>query len=116
VRKGDAKTSFGTVDAVEGDTVRKIGELPTARGAVGGFHSPEDGACAGGGRQGGELRAEVECITPDGATKKLPSLETPRHSLMMAAVDGRAYALLGSDDRARTFRIGEVLPLGGAEG
>jgi hypothetical protein len=116
VRKGDAKTSFGTVDAVEGDTVRKIGELPTARGAVGGFHSPEDGACAGGGRQGGELRAEVECITPDGATKKLPSLETPRHSLMMAAVDGRAYALLGSDDRARTFRIGEVLPLGGTEG
>jgi hypothetical protein len=116
VNKGNAKTVFGTVDAIEGDTVRKIGELPTARGSVGGFHSPQDGACAGGGRSSGELHAEVECITPDGVTKKLPSLKTPRHGLGMAVVDGSAYALLGSDNQARTFRTGEVRPLGGAEG
>jgi hypothetical protein len=112
VNRDNAKTVFGTVDAVEGDTVRSIGELPTARGSVGGFYSPDDGACAGGGRHSGGLHAEVECISPDGATKKLPNLKTPRHGLGMAVVDGNAYALLGSDNRGRTFRTSEVRPLG----
>jgi Protein kinase domain/Kelch motif len=113
VNRGNAKTPFSTVDAVKGDTVRKVGDVPTARGSVASFFSPSDGACVGGGRSdgGGELNAEVECISADGATKKLPNLQTPRHGLGMVAIDGSAYALLGSDNQARTFRTGETRPL-----
>jgi hypothetical protein len=112
VNRGNVKTAFGTVDAVEGTTVRRIGDVPTARGSVAGFFSPSDGACVGGGRDGGGgLYAEVECIGGDGVTKRLPNLRTPRHGLGMVVIDGLAYALLGSDNEARTFQTGEVRPL-----
>jgi serine/threonine protein kinase len=112
VNRGNAKTVFNTVDAVEGDAVRLVGFVPTARGSVAGFFSPSSGACVGGGRDGGDgLYAEVECIGADGVTKKLPNLQTPRHGLGMVVIHGLAYALLGSDNQARTFRTGEVLRL-----
>jgi eukaryotic-like serine/threonine-protein kinase len=112
VNRGTAKTVLNTVDAVEGDTVRLVGFVPTARGSVAGFFSPGDGACVGGGRDGsGGLYAQVECIGADGATRKLPNLQTPRHGLGMVVIGGSAYALLGSDNHARTFRTGEVLRL-----
>jgi Protein kinase domain/Kelch motif len=112
VNRGTLKTALRTVDAVKGDTVRRVGDVPTARGSVAGFFSPTDGACVGGGRDGGQgLHPEVECIGSDGVTKQLPNLRTPRHGLGMVVIDGRAYALLGSDNEAQTFRTGEVLPL-----
>ena len=112
VNRGTAKAVFGTVDTVKGDRVRKVGDVPTARGSVSGFFSPGDGACVGGGRDGvGGLYAEVECIGADGVTKKLPNLPWPRHGLGMVVIDGFAYALLGSDNAARTFRTGAVRPL-----
>jgi hypothetical protein len=112
VNVGNAKTVFGTVDAVRGDGVRTVGEVPTARGSVAGFFSPSDGACVGGGRDGGGgLHAEVECVGVDGTTRRLPDLRTPRHGQGMVVIDGSAYALLGSDNEARTFRTGEVRPL-----
>ena len=112
VNRGNLKTALRTVDAVKGNTVRKVGDVPTARGSVAGFFSPSDGACVGGGRDGGQgLHPEVECIGSDGVTKKLPNLRTPRHGLGMVVIDGSAYALLGSDNEAQTFRTGEVLPL-----
>jgi Kelch motif len=112
VNRGNLKTALRTVDAVEGDTARRVGDVPTARGSVAGFFSPSDGACVGGGRDGGrELHPEVECIGSDGVAKKLPGLRTPRHGLGMVVADGLAYALLGSDNEARTFRTGEVLTL-----
>jgi serine/threonine protein kinase len=112
VNRGNLKTALRTVDAVKGNTVRKVGDVPTARGSVAGFFSRSDGACVGGGRDGAQgLHPEVECIGSDGVTKKLPSLRTPRHGLGMVVTGGRAYALLGSDNEAQTFRTGEVLPL-----
>jgi serine/threonine protein kinase/N-acetylneuraminic acid mutarotase len=109
VNHAGARTVLGTVDAVEADTVRLVGFVPTARGSVAGFFFRRDGACVGGGRDGrGGLFAEVECIGPDGATRRLPPLQTARHGLGMVVIDGSAYALLGSDDQGRTFRSGEV--------
>jgi hypothetical protein len=112
VNRGGARTSLATVDLVKGDTVRKVGDVSTPRGSVGAFFFPDDGACLGGGRDGaGGLHAEVQCIRANGAKKKLPDFETARHGLGMVVIDGSAYALLGSDIQAKTFRTSETLSL-----
>ena len=112
VNDGLRKTVYADVDAVKGDTVRRLGKVATPRGSVAGFWSPAEGACAAGGRDGtGGLYAQVECVNPDGTATRLPDLRTRRHGLGAVVVDGTAYALLGSDNNARAFRTTESLPL-----
>jgi serine/threonine protein kinase len=112
VNDSQGKTVHADVDVVTTNRVRRIGKVPTPRGSVAGFWSPTDGACAAGGRDGEDgLYGTVECLRLDGAAKRLPDLPTKRHGLGAAVVDGTVYALMGSDNRARTFRTGESLPL-----
>lgn len=94
-RTGGLDTNLGTVDLVQGGSVRALGALPTPRGGVAGFHSPAVGACLVGGEAPTGTQPEVECVTTDGAVAELPRIAAPRHGLAAAVVDGVAYVLAG---------------------
>ena len=94
-RTGGLDTNLADVDLVSGGQVRRIGEVPTARGGVAGFHLPELGGCVVGGEGTDGTFDQVECITADGTTNSLPPLEQRRHGLGAAVVDGVVYAMLG---------------------
>jgi hypothetical protein len=83
------------VDVVAGDRVRKVGEMPTPRGGVAGFHAPGRGGCVAGGEGTEGTFHEVECVDADGTVSTLPDLGHRRHGLGAAVVDGVAYTLLG---------------------
>ncbi|CAN5509125.1 kelch repeat-containing protein [soil metagenome] len=106
-RTGGLDSNLATVDLVEGNTVRAVSEVPTARGGVAAFWSDAHGACLVGGEQPGGTLGEVECIAPDGETVTLPELAFPRHGLGAAVVDGVAHALLGGPEPGLT--VGPVV-------
>ncbi len=94
-RVGGLDRNLATADMIEGDKITGIGDLPTARGGVAAFWSPDLGACLAGGESPGGTNPEVECIRPSGTITILPDLATPRHGLGAAVVDGTAYVVLG---------------------
>jgi Kelch motif len=96
-RVGGLDANLATADRVQGDTATEIGELPTRRGGVAAFWSPEVGACLVGGESPGGTNAQVECIDVDGDVSVLPGLGHPRHGLGAAVVNRVAYVLLGGD-------------------
>lgn len=94
-RLGGLDTNRADVDLANGDRVTRIGEIPTPRGGVAGFHLPGVGGCVAGGEQNEGTFSQVECVAPDGAATVLPSLGAGRHGLGAVVVDGVAYTLLG---------------------
>lgn len=94
-RTAGLDTNLGTVDLVQGGSVRALGALPTPRGGVAGFYSPAVGACLVGGEAPTGTQPEVECVTAGGTVVGLPRLTAARHGLAAAIVDGVAYALAG---------------------
>lgn len=97
-REGGLDTNLATVDVVAGDEVTPTTDLPTARGGVAAFFSPEHGACLAGGEAPEGTFAEVECVDADGATTSLPSLSAARHGLGAAVIDGVAHVALGGPE------------------
>jgi non-specific serine/threonine protein kinase len=111
-RRGGLDTNLGTVDLVDGDAVRRLGDLPTPRGGVAAFWSAPTGACLAGGEAPGGTFAEVECMDDTGGVRVLPDLATPRHGLGAAFVDGFAYILLGGPQPGlSTSGAVETLPI-----
>jgi hypothetical protein len=94
-RTGGLDTNVTDVDVVTGDSVRKAGDVPTARGGVAGFHAPGHGGCVAGGEATDGTFDQVECVDEDGTGSTLPALKHSRHGLGAAVVDGVAYTLLG---------------------
>jgi non-specific serine/threonine protein kinase len=97
-RTGGFDTNLAAVDLAEGDQVRRLGDLPTARGGLAGLHLPGAGACALGGEGPDGTFAEVECLDADGAVTELPPLAVARHGLGAVVVEGIAYAVLGGPE------------------
>jgi hypothetical protein len=94
-RVGGLDRNLAIVDLVEGDTVKTVGELPTARGGVAAFWWPSLGACLAGGESPGGANPQVECMTADGTLARLPDLGTARHGIGAAVIDGSVYIVLG---------------------
>jgi hypothetical protein len=108
------KTVFGDVDVVEGDSVEAAGELPIARGAVGGFWLPPATACAAGGRNTKtEPSAAVDCVDADGKTLSLPSLPEPRFGTATAVFGDKLYVFGGLTGDAVASDLASVLSLTG---
>lgn len=97
-RTGGLDSNLSSVEVVEGDTIRTLGELPTARGGVAGFHHPAAGACVVGGESPDATFAEVECMDAEGEVTVLPELSIARHGLGAAVVEGTAYVGLGGPE------------------
>lgn len=113
-RVGGLDRNLPTVDLVEGDAVRSIGDLPTPRGGVAAFWWPSLGACLAGGESPGGTNAEVECIDADGIVRLLPDLRAARHGIGAAVVGGTAYVLLGGREPGLfTSQVVEALALAG---
>jgi hypothetical protein len=96
-RTGGLETNLATVDVIEGQGSRRLGDLPTPRGGVAGFFWPTLGGCLAGGESVTGTNPQVECITADGAVTSLPLLAAARHGLGAVVFDGVAYVLLGGD-------------------
>lgn len=94
-RTGGLDTNVGTVDLVEGDEIRALGQVPTPRGGVAAFWAPATGACVVGGEQPHGTFADVECIDADGTVTVLPPLNVARHGLGATVVGDLAYVVLG---------------------
>lgn len=91
----DASGNLGIVDLVAADgTVTQMDALPTPRGGIAAFPAGALGDCVVGGEAAEGTFANVECVGPTGVTT-LPGLTLARHGLGAAAMEGRAYALLG---------------------
>lgn len=97
-RTGGLGSNVATVDLVEGTRITTIGQLPTARGGLAGFHHPELGACAAGGEGPDGTFAHVECLDPGGEARAIPSLRQPRHGLGAAVVGGVVYTVMGGPE------------------
>jgi hypothetical protein len=97
-RTGGLDTNLTAVDAVQGDEIARVGELPTARGGLAAFWVPEIGACAVGGEAPERTFGDVECIAEDGTVTVLPALEVPRHGLAAGVVDGVVIVGLGGPE------------------
>ncbi|HEU0237164.1 MAG TPA: kelch repeat-containing protein [Candidatus Limnocylindrales bacterium] len=97
-RRGGLDRNLATVELIEPDGgIRRLGELPTARGGVAAFWWPALGACLVGGESPDGTNPEAECIDLDGRVTVLPPLARPRHGLGAAVVGGTAYVLLGGE-------------------
>ena len=94
-RLGPLDTNRSDVDLVNGDKIIRLGQIPTARGGVGGFHLPGLGGCVAGGEQLSGTFNNVECIKLDGSTTTLPPMVNSRHGLAAVTIDKSAYTLLG---------------------
>jgi hypothetical protein len=94
-RVGGLDRNLATVDLVEGESARTLGDLPTKRGGVAAFWWPSLGACLVGGESPGGANAQVECMAADGKLTRLPDLPTARHGVGAAVIDGTAYVVLG---------------------
>lgn len=90
------------VDVVVGGKVRQVGDLPTARGGVAGFHAPGVGACSAGGEGPDGTFSEVECADVRGVVTTLPPLAEARHGLGAVVLEGLAYVLLGGPEPGLT--------------
>lgn len=97
-REGSLEANLGTVDLLDGDEIRAIGEIPTPRGGVAAFFSDAHGACVAGGEAPDGTFEEVECIDADGATTVLPPLGQPRHGIGADVIGGSAYVALGGPE------------------
>ena len=94
-RVGGLDGNLATVDLVEGDAVRTLGELPTTRGGVGAFWWASLGACLAGGESPDGTNPQVECMDATGKVAVLPNLVVARHGVGAAVLDGTAYVVLG---------------------
>ncbi len=113
-RTGGFDTNLTTVDLVEGDGVRRLGDLPTARGGVAGFHLQGVGACSVGGEGSSGTFREVECIDAAGSVTVLAPLDDARHGLGAVVLEGAAYAVLGGEEPGLFVSPTlEALPLAG---
>ena len=113
-RVGGLTGNLATVDLVEGDSVRFVGDLPTPRGGVAAFWWPGLGACLAGGESPDGTNAQVECMDPDGTAQALPDLGVARHGLGAAVIGETAYVVQGG--RRPGLYVSEVieaLPLAG---
>lgn len=111
-REGGLDTNLPDVDVVTGTDVHKVGEVPTPRGGVSGFHAPGRGGCVAGGEGTGGTFHEVECVDEDGKGSSLPELSHGRHGLGAAVVGDVAYTLLGGPEPGLTTAdVVEALPL-----
>jgi hypothetical protein len=97
-RTGGFDTNLAVVDLVDGDEVRALGEVPTARGGVAAFHAQGLGGCVVGGEGVEGTFAEVECLSADGTVASLPPLGEARHGLGAAVVGDAVYVLLGGPE------------------
>lgn len=97
-RRGGLDTNLAAVDLVEGDEVRVLDDLPTARGGVAGAFLAGMGACAVGGEGPDGTFADVECVDAAGAVTVQPPLAVARHGLGVAVVEGSTYAVLGGPE------------------
>lgn len=112
-RAGGMDAVLPTVDLLEGTSLRRVADLPTARGGVAGFWSAATGACLAGGEQSSGTFAEVECIRPDGSVHALPPLGVARHGLGAVVLEGIAYVALGGPEPGLTASaVLEALPVG----
>jgi hypothetical protein len=97
-RRGGLESNLATVELIEADGgIRRLGELPTARGGAAAFWWPPLGACLVGGESPNGTNPQVECIDLDGRVTVLPPLARPRHGLGVAIVARTAYVLLGGE-------------------
>jgi non-specific serine/threonine protein kinase len=97
-RRGGLDQNLAMVELIEPDGgIRRLGELPTARGGVAAFWWPTLGACLVGGESPDGTNPQAECIHLDGRVTVLPPLARPRHGLGAAVVGGTAYVLLGGE-------------------
>jgi hypothetical protein len=113
-RVGGLDRNLATVDLVEADSVRYVGDLPTPRGGVAAFWWPSLGACLAGGESPGGTNPQVECMAADGTVRSLPDLGVARHGIGAAVVDETAYVLLGGlEPGLFTSQVVESLPLAG---
>ena len=101
-RMGGLDGNRTEVDLVQGDDVRPLTDLPTARGGVAGFWVPGAGGCSAGGEGPDGTFAEVECSDADGAVATLPPLEASRHGIGAVVLEGLAYVLLGGPEPGLT--------------
>jgi len=115
-RRGGLDRNEGDVDVVTGERTRRLGELPTPRGGVAGFHVPGVGACMAGGEGPGGTFAQVECMDDVGAVTTLPDLAAPRHGIGAVTLDGRAHVFLGGPEPGLTVSPTlQTLPLAPAD-
>jgi len=97
-RRGGLDQNLSTVELYEPDGgIRRLGELPTARGGVAAFWWPTLGACLVGGESPDGTNPQAECISLDGRVTVLPPLARPRHGLGAAVVGRAVYVLLGGE-------------------
>lgn len=101
-RLGGIDQNQTAVDVVDGDGVTPLGDLPTGRGGVSGFHVEGVGACSAGGEGPQGTYAEVECISASGVVTTLPPLPEPRHGIGAVVLDAVAYVLLGGPEPGLT--------------
>ena len=107
--------NLADVDMVVGTQLTRVGAVPTARGGVAGFYSPQAGACVVGGEAPEGTFAQVECLSDDGIATTLPPLAQARHGLGAVVLDGIAFVLLGGPQPGLTVSAAiEALPLAGA--
>ena len=97
-RRGGLAGNVATVEVFTDGEVRRGPDLPTARGGVAAFYWPSLGACLVGGESVDGTNAQVECVTADGTQARLPDLQSPRHGLGAAVVDGTLYVVLGGPE------------------
>jgi actin-like ATPase involved in cell morphogenesis len=106
------KKVFSEVDLVQGGSVRRVGQVATARGSVAGFWSRSTGPCVAGGRnEAGVLLPQVECLGAGGRSTSLQPLPTARHGLGVAVLDGVAYAVGGGVSGRHSTELGGSLRL-----
>lgn len=101
-RLGGIDQNQTAVDVAGADGVSPLGDLPTARGGVSGFHVAGTGGCSAGGEGPQGTFAEVECMDEFGEVTVLPELLAPRHGIGAVVVEGVAYVLLGGPEPGLT--------------
>jgi N-acetylneuraminic acid mutarotase len=86
--------SYGDVDLVNGDTVKRVGALRSPLGSLAGFWSEETGPCVLGGRDiARQLSRTIQCLEP----VSVPALTSKRHGMGAAVVDGVLYGVGGAE-------------------
>ncbi|HEU4396401.1 MAG TPA: hypothetical protein VFU54_01030, partial [Actinomycetota bacterium] len=87
--------SYGDVDLVNGDTVKRVGALRSPLGSLAGFWSEKTGPCVLGGRDiARQLSRTVQCLDRG---VSVPALSTKRHGMGAAVVDDVLYGVGGAE-------------------
>lgn len=101
-RLGGIDQNQTAVDLAGADGVSPLGDLPTARGGVSGFHVAGVGGCSAGGEGPQGTFVEVECLDESGEVTVLPGLTAARHGIGAVVVEDVAYVLLGGPEPGLT--------------